>query len=174
MNIKHLQTADLIPYARNARKHDDAQVAQIAGSIKEFGFNNPVLIDKDNGIIAGHGRVLAAQKLGMNTVPIICLDHLSDTQKRAYILADNRLAEKAEWDDEMLKLELDELSEDFDLDSLGFDDYELSDDEEKKTKNESDLTSTLEVIAECEDEEQQKMIYDMLNKKGIICRVVTL
>ena len=92
----------LIPYARNARTHSDAQVAQIAGSIKEFGFCNPVLIDKDGGIIAGHGRVLAAQKLGLKVVPTITLGHLSETQNRAYILADNKLALNAGWHDEML------------------------------------------------------------------------
>jgi ParB family chromosome partitioning protein len=120
--VKELPTADLIPYARNAKKHDDAQVAKIAGSIREFGFNNPVLIDGKNGIIAGHGRVMAAQKLGLEQVPCIRLDHLSETQKQAYILADNRLAEiGGGWDMEALKIELAELADaDIDLDALGF------------------------------------------------------
>ncbi len=96
----------LIPYARNARTHSEAQVALIAGSIREFGFNNPVLVDGENGIIAGHGRVLAARKLGLATVPVIELAHLTEAQKRAYILADNRLAEQAGWDRELLALEL--------------------------------------------------------------------
>lgn len=117
----------LIPYARNARTHSEAQVAQIAGSIKEFGFCNPVLIDKDGGIIAGHGRVLAAQKLGLKAVPTITLGHLSETQKRAYVLADNKLALNAGWDDEMLKVELESLHEaDFNMDLLGFDAADLS------------------------------------------------
>lgn len=117
----------LIPYARNARTHSEAQVAQIAGSIKEFGFCNPVLIDKDGGIIAGHGRVLAAQKLGLKVVPTITLGHLSETQKRAYILADNKLALNAGWDDEMLKVELESLKADgFDMALAGFDDIELT------------------------------------------------
>jgi ParB-like chromosome segregation protein Spo0J len=85
----------LVPYARNARTHSDAQVAQIAASIAEFGFNNPVLVDTNAGIIAGHGRVLAARKLGLDEVPVVVLDHLSETQKRAYILADNRIGENA-------------------------------------------------------------------------------
>ena len=123
MKIETLSTASLIPYARNAKKHDASQVAKLAGSIREFGFNNPVLIDNDNGIIAGHGRVLAAQSLGLETVPCIRLGHLTDTQRRAYILADNRLAEiGGGWDEEMLKLELADLRElDTDFDLMGFD-----------------------------------------------------
>lgn len=122
MKIENIKTSDLIPYARNAKKHDAAQVSKLAGSIREFGFNNPVLIDKDNGIIAGHGRVMAAQSLSLDTVPCIRLGHLSDTQRRAYILADNRLAEiGGGWDEEMLKLELAELGDlDVDLDAIGF------------------------------------------------------
>lgn len=122
MKIETLSTASLIPYARNAKKHDASQVSKLAGSIREFGFNNPVLIDKDNGIIAGHGRVLAAQSLGLETVPCIRLGHLTDTQRRAYILADNRLAEiGGGWDEEMLKLELADLTaSDLDVAELGF------------------------------------------------------
>lgn len=120
--IEQIKTSDLVPYARNAKKHDEAQVAKLAGSIREFGFNNPVLIDADNGIIAGHGRVMAAQKLGLASVPCLRLSHLSETQKRAYILADNRLAELGGgWDAEMLKLELADLGDlDVDLDGIGF------------------------------------------------------
>ena len=120
--IKRLPLADLIPYARNARTHSDAQVAQIAASIKEFGWTNPVLIDGERGIIAGHGRVLAARKLGMEEVPCIELAHLTDAQKRAYILADNQLAANAGWDMELLKIELGDLDEaGFDLSLIGFD-----------------------------------------------------
>jgi hypothetical protein len=138
MKIEQIPTEKLIPYARNAKKHDAAQVAKIAGSIREFGFNNPVLIDSDNGIIAGHGRVMAAQKLGLETVPCIRLGHLNDTQRRAYILADNRLAEiGGGWDEEMLKLELADLGElDVDLDVIGFgledlEEMEIAGEEEK-------------------------------------------
>ena len=122
MTIEQLATASLIPYARNAKKHDASQVAKLAGSIREFGFNNPVLIDADNGIIAGHGRVLAAQSLNLETVPCIRLGHLTDTQRRAYILADNRLAEiGGGWDEEMLKLELADLAAaELDVTELGF------------------------------------------------------
>ena len=120
---KHIDL--LIPYARNARTHDDAQIAQIAGSIKEFGFNNPILIDKDNGIIAGHGRVMAARKLGLTEVPTILLDHLSETQRKAYILADNRIAINSAWDNEMLSLELSDIKDDINLAMLGFNVDEL-------------------------------------------------
>lgn len=126
--LEQIATAELIPYARNARTHSPAQVAGIAGSIREFGFNNPVLIDKDNGIIAGHGRVLAAQQLGLDTVPCLRLGHLTKTQRKAYILADNRLAELAGWDTEMLALEIADLRlDDVDLELLGFDDDALVD-----------------------------------------------
>lgn len=118
--------ADLIPYARNARTHSEAQVAQIAGSIREFGFNNPVLVDGGNGIIAGHGRVEAARLLGLDTVPVIELAHLTEAQKRAYILADNKLAERAGWDADLLALELGDLADlGIELGDLGFDGREL-------------------------------------------------
>jgi DNA modification methylase len=124
--VEQRPVAKLIPYARNARTHSEAQVALIAGSIREFGFNNPVLVDGANGIIAGHGRVLAARKLGLDSVPVIELGHLSDAQKRAYILADNRLAEQAGWDRELLTLEVGELGDlGIDLAGLGFDSGEI-------------------------------------------------
>ncbi len=116
----------LIPYARNARTHSDAQVAQIAASIMAFGFNNPILVDTNAGIIAGHGRLLAARKLRMEHVPVVVLDHLTETQRRAYVLADNKLAEQAGWDDEMLRGELADLKDaDLDLEALGFSEDEL-------------------------------------------------
>lgn len=117
----------LVPYARNARTHSDTQVAQIAASIAEFGFNAPVLVDGKYGIIAGHGRVLAARKLGLERLPVVVLDHLSETQKRAYILADNKLSDLAGWDDAILRDELAELREaDLDLALLGFSERELA------------------------------------------------
>ena len=121
--IEHLPTAGLRPYARNARTHSAKQIAQIAASIREFGFNNPVLVDREGEIIAGHGRVAAAKLLGRDTVPCVRLEHLNEAQKRAYILADNRLAEKAGWDRETLAIELQFLTEfevDFDVTVTGF------------------------------------------------------
>jgi ParB-like chromosome segregation protein Spo0J len=116
----------LVPFARNSRTHSDEQVAQIAGSIREFGWTNPILIDGDNGIMAGHGRLLAARKLGMSDVPVIVLDHLTDAQKRALIIADNKLALNAGWDMDLLSSEIAGLGEDgFDLSLLGFEETEL-------------------------------------------------
>ena len=125
--IEMLPIEGLVPYANNSRTHSDEQVVQVAASIKEFGFTNPVLVDKDNMIIAGHGRMKAAMRLGLTEVPCIRLDHLNDFQKKAYIIADNKLALNAGWDDELLRLELGQLNEDgFDLSLTGFDDDELS------------------------------------------------
>src|SRR5271169_2027906 len=128
--VKHIELwliDKLIPWARNPRTHSDAQVAQIAASIAEFGFNNPILVDTKAGIIAGHGRLLAARKLGLKEVPVIVLDHLSESQKRAYIIADNQLALNAGWNDDLLRSELAALQqEDFNIDLIGFDDRDLA------------------------------------------------
>jgi ParB-like chromosome segregation protein Spo0J len=125
--IEHVEIESLIPYARNSRTHSDAQTAQIAASIKEFGFTNPVLIDQEGGIIAGHGRVMAARKLKLAEVPCIRLGHLTDTQKRAYVIADNKLALNAGWDNEMLQVEFADLNElGFNLDLTGFSSEEIN------------------------------------------------
>lgn len=125
--IEYVETAKLVPYARNSRTHSDEQVAQISASIKEFGFTNPVLIDQEGVIIAGHGRTMAAQRLEMKEVPCLRLGHLTDAQKKAYVIADNKLALNAGWDDDMLAIELKELNEaDFDLSLTGFADDELA------------------------------------------------
>ena len=119
--------SELIPYVRNARTHSEAQVAQIAASIREFGFLSPILVAEDNTILAGHGRLAAALKLGLKKVPCVKENHLTETQKRAYIIADNKLSLNAGWDNELLAVELSELEgADFDLDLLGFDEAELS------------------------------------------------
>ena len=120
--VKQVGIELLIPYVNNAKKHSDEQVAKIASSIREFGFVNPVLIDKDYNIIAGHGRVMAARKLKLTEVPCVFIEGLTETQRKAYILADNRLGELADWDMNLVGLELGELqSEDFDIDLTGFD-----------------------------------------------------
>lgn len=119
--------ADLVPYARNSRTHSEAQIAQIAASIREFGWTNPVLVDGENGIIAGHGRVLAARVLGLDQVPCIELAGMSDMQRRAYVIADNKLALNAGWDEAALEAELAALTEQgFDLRLIGFDADELT------------------------------------------------
>lgn len=147
--VESIDIESLIPYARNSRTHSDSQVAQIAASIKEFGFTNPVLIDGDGGIIAGHGRVMAARKLKLAEVPCIRLQYLSETQKRAYVIADNKLAMNSGWDNEMLKLEFADLTEQgFDLDLIGFSDEELAEilkDPEQLTEGLTDEDAVPEV-----------------------------
>ena len=121
LKIEQRAIEALIPYARNSRTHSEAQVAQIAASIREFGFTNPVLIDADGGIIAGHGRVMAARKLGLKDVPCIALGHLTAAQRKAYIIADNKLALNAGWDEELLAVEFADLKDaGFDLELTGF------------------------------------------------------
>ena len=152
MNIETIAVDLLIPYARNSRTHSDEQVAQIAASIREFGFTNPVLIDGQDGIIAGHGRVLGARKLGMSDVPCIRLAHLSEAQKRAYVIADNKLALNAGWDEKMLALELQDLQGmDFDLSLTGFLGNEIDEllaELDATPEGETDADETPEVQAE--------------------------
>lgn len=183
---------DLIPYARNARTHSDEQVAQIAASLKEFGWTNPILIDGDNGIIAGHGRLMAARKLRDSgasianwanhaDVPVISLAHMTDTQKRAYIIADNKLALNAGWDDELLRVELDELhAVGFDLEVVGFSGDELSHilyDEvgeaaKPSVEPESAYKEQYAVIVVCKDSAEQETIFNKLDASGYNVKVV--
>jgi ParB-like chromosome segregation protein Spo0J len=126
VKVTQKKVTELIPYVNNSRTHSDEQVAQIAASIKEFGWTNPILIDGDNGIIAGHGRLLAARKLQMTDVPTIELKDLSESQKKAYIIADNKLALNADWDKDLLRIEIEELvADDYELSKLGFNQEEL-------------------------------------------------
>ena len=149
-SVEHWSLQRLIPYAKNARTHDDTQVSQIAGSIAEFGFVNPILVGDDNVIIAGHGRLMAAQQLGLDTVPVIVLNHLTEAQRRALVIADNKIAENAGWNDELLKLELEELGDlGFDLDLIGFSDEAL---DELLGNNEQSGESDENEIPEVEDE----------------------
>jgi DNA modification methylase len=128
LQIEQWPVERLIPYARNARTHSDEQVAQVAASIAEFGFVNPILVGPDGVLIAGHARLLAARKLRLTEVPVLVLGHLNETQRRALVIADNRLAMNAGWDEEMLRVELESLQEDgFDLDIVGFSDDEIED-----------------------------------------------
>lgn len=143
----------LKPYERNARTHSDKQIAQVAASIVEFGFTNPILVDSDDGIVAGHGRLIAARKLGMTEVPVVVLDHLTDVQRRAYIIADNKIAQNAGWDDDLLALELTALDDEgYNLELTGFSDEELDEyldrmDEEQEPQHDGDAESIPDVQA---------------------------
>ncbi len=164
---------DLIPYVNNAKQHSDNQIDLLAGSIKEFGFNNPILIDGDNGIIAGHGRLLAAQKLGMTEVPVIELAHLTETQKKAYVLADNRLGEVGtNWDMELVNIELESLIEDeFDIDLTGFN-FD-SGDEAEESEGDYDLDKKeYLLIVDCDSEHDQGKLFDDLSSKGYKVRPI--
>ena len=163
--ITYKATADLLPYINNAKKHSADQVAMLAASIKEFGFNNPILTDGDNGVIAGHGRLQAAQKLGLETVPTIELSHLSGAQKKAYILADNRLGEVGtEWDMELVNLELEALQGlEFDLSLTGFE-LELGD-EEPDYQGDPDDTPAL---SESEPVSQRGMVW-LCGEHRVMC-----
>ena len=179
LEIKYKPLADLIPYARNSRTHSEAQVKQIASSIKEFGFVNPILISTGNDIVAGHGRALAAEKLGLELVPTIELGHLSDTQRRAYVIADNRLAELSGWDMEILSLEINQLKEDLFEDSLvgfSFNDFSSEEFDESILEDDSlkDDAETLKdgtrksIQIEFEQDDYQEA-YDLISwwrKKG--------
>lgn len=174
---KHI--ADLMPYAANARTHSPDQVAQIAASIQEFGWTNPVLIDEAGGIIAGHGRILAARELGMDDIPCIVLAGLTEVQKRAYILADNKLALNAGWDEDLLTLELGALKDlDFDLELTGFDVAELTtvfgDEPQNEPAKEKDFNyqETYAVVVTCTSEGHQRQTYDDLVGRGYECKVL--
>lgn len=126
LKIEYLPVEDLVPYQNNARKHTNTDVSAIAKSIEMFGFDDPIGIWKGNVIIEGHGRLMAAKQLGMETVPVIRLDHLTDEERRSYALVHNKSAELSEWDDDMLSLELEDLFDDFDMADFGFD-FDLND-----------------------------------------------
>ena len=164
LTIDYRKTGELIPYINNSRTHSDQQVQQVAASIKEFGFTNPILIDEDSGIIAGHGRLQAAQMMGMDEVPTITLEGLTEAQRKAYVIADNKLALNSGWDDELLKVELEILSDlDFDLDILGWDvlpdfkgevDYSILDDDDLDDELEGmtdDVKKAIQIEFEAQD-----------------------
>ena len=175
LKIQYKPIKDLIPYARNSRTHSDAQIVQIAASIKEFGWTNPVLLDGENGIIAGHGRVIAAHKLGQIEVPTIQLGHMTENQKRAYVIADNKLALNAGWDDEMLIAEFTDLKDVMDLGITGFSPFEISTlfDEENNPEEEwegmpefdqKDKTSFRSVIVHFENDDDVKEFFSIIGQ----------
>ena len=179
LKITYKPVADLIPYARNSRTHSDAQVAQIAASIREFGWTNPVLLDGDNGIIAGHGRVMAAQKLGETQVPTIELGHLNANQKRAYIIADNKLALNAGWDEQMLALEIQDLKDvGYDLELLGFDLNELQSIDDDEEKDEQEINSPIDenrnlLMIECKGERELEVLFEEMQQRGFECKILS-
>ena len=177
LKIEYKHPDDIIPYAMNSRTHSDEQVAQVAASIKEFGFTNPILVDEFNVIIAGHGRLMAAKKLGLDQVPTITLEGLTEAQRKAYVIADNKLALNAGWDDQALQTELERLQElDFDLALTGFDVDELArmfDDQEIEPEEQS-YSEVFNVIVECSDEQQQEKVFNQLDRDGYKCRVQSL
>lgn len=165
----------LIPYARNARTHTDAQVAQIAASIREFGWTNPILVDAQNNVIAGHGRLLAARVLELKSVPVIELAKLTPAQRRAYVIADNRLALNAGWDEELLAADLAELkAENFDLAVLGFENGELErllgDGTEGEEPEEPSLSEEWWVLVKVDGERDQKKLLERLTAEGYECK----
>jgi len=176
----------LVPYERNARTHSPAQVAQIVASTREFGFTAPILVDGQDGILAGHGRLQAAKDLGLTEVPVVVLDHLTDAQRRAYVIADNKLALNAGWDEELLRQEVMALNlEDFDLGLIGFSDEDLKEmldpegiDEDDSPPGADDpgkeYSQKYAVAVECADEGDQERVYEELIANGYICRLLTV
>jgi ParB-like chromosome segregation protein Spo0J len=177
--IENIGVEDLRPYGNNSRTHSKAQLEQIVASINEFGFTNPILITGDNTIIAGHGRFLAARKMGIAVVPCIRLGDLSPEQIRAYVIADNQLALQAGWDKELLSLELGSLKRaDFDIGVIGFTEKDLEKllAEPEKASGLPDQTSTdeLAVIVSCGSPDEQSSAYDLLVGAGYTCRTAAL
>ena len=176
--LEQVSVSDLVPYVNNAKTHPEEQVLKIASSIKAFGFNAPILVDGNNGIIAGHGRLQAAKKLNLSTVPVVRLDHLSEAQKKAYILADNRLGEVGgtDWDMDLVSLELQDLQEmDFDIDLTGFsiDALEPIDDSDLDLEEE-DYSEVFNIIVKCSSEFEQETTYNKLIEGGYECQVQSL
>lgn len=184
MNIIKMKVEELIPYINNPRNNENA-VDKVASSISEFGFKNPIVIDKNNVIINGHTRLLASKKLGLKEVPVIVADDLSEAQIKAFRIADNKTSEYAEWNEKLLKLELEQLEDmNFDLDNLNIDysDFNLEidyiEDDFVEIKEREDLSdkvnSAYEIIIECDNEEEQEEMYNRFIEEGLRCRVLTL
>ncbi len=177
-DYKVLLVSDLVPYARNSRTHSAQQVDKIAASIKEFGFLNPIITDGENGIVAGHGRVLAAQKLGLETLPVIEAAHLTEAQRRAYVIADNRLALDAGWDNEMLKIELKDLdSEGFDLTLTGFELGEMAtlfDEQKVADPKEAEFPEDMQhqMILSFDDEQTLEEWFNKAEAAGVQCKIL--
>lgn len=178
--IQWVDIEDVIPFSNNSRTHSDSQVGQIAALIREYGWTQPIVVSPDLTILAGHGRLAAARKLKEKKVPVIVLDGLSDAQKRAYVIADNKVAMNSGWDVDLLKAELEHLSEvDFDLSLLGFDTSELGtlmglDDEDiEEGEDESDqLKDSFDIVVKCDSENKQIELLDEFQSRGLECRAL--
>lgn len=179
LEIEYVATDDLIPYVNNSRTHSESQIKQIAASIREFGFTNPILIDEGGTIIAGHGRLVAAQLLSLDQVPTITLEGLTDAQRKAYVIADNKLGLNSGWDDELLKLELETLKNlDFDLNVLGWDvlpdfagevDYSILDDDSHDDELDGysdEVKKAIQIEFDAYDYEEAKELIARLRKDG--------
>jgi len=174
MEIKQLKISELKPYSRNPKTHPDKQIEKIANSIKEFGFNVPILIDKNNEIIAGHGRYLASQKLGLTEVPVIKIESLTPAQIKAYRITDNKLTE-SEWEYDFLNKELSDLKDlNFNINITGFDDNELSKLFDTKKEKEIRIDIEYKILVECQDEKEQEELYNKFKKEGLKCRILIL
>lgn len=173
MNIIYKPIKELKPYKKNAKKHNKEQVEQIANSIKEFGFTQPVIVDKNNCVVAGHGRILGAKKAGLKQVPTVCLEELTEEQIKAYRLVDNKLNE-SEWDYNLLDEELNELWDDgiFDMTLFGFEMEEQQEKEQKK-KVEFEIKEKYEVHIICKDEKQMEQVYNDVKGYGQECKLVS-
>lgn len=170
IKIVYRNIRDLKPYKNNAKKHPKEQVERIANSIKEFGFTQPVIVDQNNCVVAGHGRILGAKKAGLKQVPTVCLEELTEEQIKAYRLVDNKLNE-SEWDKKLLDEEMKLLSRDIDMSLFGFD-VDMSDEELKK-KVEFEIKEKYEVHIICKDEKQMEEVYNKTKGMGIDCKLVS-
>lgn len=171
MDIKNISVKDLIPYEKNTKKHDDVQINNVAESIKQYGFVQPIVIDKNNVVVIGHCRLLAAKKLKMADVPCVCVDDLTEEQVKALRIVDNK-SNESEWDfdflaDELTEINLDAFNFDF---GVSFDD----DDTETKEREEIALNESISVVVECADDEEAEMIFEKLSEEGYKCHISTL
>lgn len=171
LNIVYRNIKELKPYKKNAKKHPKEQVERIANSIKEFGFTQPVIIDSNNCVVAGHGRILGAKKAGLKQVPTVMLESLTEEQIKAYRLVDNKLNE-SDWDFGLLDEELEILSDDIDMELFGFD-TDMSDEETKQKKVEFEIKEKYEVHIICKDEKQMEQVYNKTKGMGIDCKLVS-
>lgn len=171
LRIEYIDPDKLTPYENNAKQHPDEQVEHIANSIREFGFRQPIVVDADNVVVIGHGRLLAAKKLGLETVPVVRADDLTEAQVKALRLADNKTNESG-WDFTALEADLDELADEFDMSDFGFDaDHET---EEAEEVDSIGLHDKYQLIIDCENEDDMQKKYEQLQEAGIECRVSTL